>query len=314
MGASRLLFERRAMKFSSGWLFLVLAAAPGLCARSAESPAKHDKAFWREIVRNKYAVPQGEGAFPLAKELSGALASPDPELRDDLAYSILAAWIADRKNFSGDQLRSFAEDWTANLRAGIGENGQDSVFRRSFSALCLASLAERDLETPFLEPHGYRRLLERTLDYLVRERDLRGFDVSKGWIHATAHAADLLAALARNRLFAREDQAAALRAVADRLATAPVYAYGEQDRLAHAAAAIVDREDFDAQAFRAWLVEMDQADQLVWRDSPPRIDRLWRFENDSYFLRALVVETARRGDRPAACEVETLALRLLVRR
>jgi hypothetical protein len=303
------------MKNSGGWLVLVIAlAAPGLRARTVQSAAKHDKTFWREIARNKYAVPQGQAAFPLAKELSLELASADPELRDDLAYSILAAWIADRKQFLGPELESLAEEWTANLRVQIGETGQDSVFRRSFSALCLASLAERDLETPFLGPDGYRRLLERTLDYLAAERDLRGFDGGKGWIHATAHTADLLRALARNRLFTREDQAAVLRAVADRLASAPVYTFGEQDRLAHAVGAIVERDDFDRQGFAAWLADMDKTDQLVWRDSPPKTDRLWRFENNSYFLRALVAETAGRGERPAAREVESLALRMLVRR
>ena len=294
----------------SATLVLVLAlAAPSF----PPSGGRHEKAFWREIARNRYAVPEGEAVFPLAKELSAYLASSDPELRDDLAYSILAAWIADRKRFSAGELRSLAEEWTANLRAGIGESGLDSVFRRSFSALCLASLAERDLETPFLGREGYRMLLDRTFEYLGREQDLRGFDAGKGWIHATAHAGDLLAALARSPLFTREDQVSALRAVGERLASAPVFTFGEQDRLARAVAAIVEREDFDREAFRGWLAEMDKTDQLVWRDSPPKTDRLERFLNNSYFLRALVARTAQSG-RPAAREAERQVLEVLARR
>ena len=57
----------------------------------AEAP--HDRAFWQMIAKQHYAVPQGESADALAHELSALLGSPDPELRDDLAYSILATWI-----------------------------------------------------------------------------------------------------------------------------------------------------------------------------------------------------------------------------
>jgi hypothetical protein len=70
------------------------------------------------------------------------------------------------------------------------------VFKRSFSALCLASLIRRELSTPFLGPQRFQALLADALEYLRQERDLRGFDPRKGSIHATAHTADLLANLA----------------------------------------------------------------------------------------------------------------------
>src|SRR5215469_4564549 len=92
--------------------------------------------------------------------------------------------------------------------------------RRSFSALCLASLAQRDLRAPFLGRVRYRTLLERTLEYLRDERDLRGFDATKGWVHATAHTADLLAELANNSELAKEEQSDVLTAVTQRLAIA----------------------------------------------------------------------------------------------
>jgi len=156
----------------------------------------------------------------LVRELSGYLGSTDPELRDDLAYSILDAWIVYRNQLSATELNSLESDWEANLRAGIGETGTDSVFRRSFSALCLAALAERDLKSPFLGETGYRRLLDDSLSYLRQEQDLRGFDPAKGWIHSTAHTADLLAALAASPLFEVEDQARVLQAISERLSSA----------------------------------------------------------------------------------------------
>src|SRR5262249_42087264 len=150
-------------------------------------------------------IPPNEKPLALAQELSVYLASPDPELRDDLAYSILTAWIVRRQQFSAGELLQLEAEWTSNLSSAIGENGTDSVFKRSFSALCLASLAERELKTPFLGEPGYRRLLDSALRYLDNEKDLRGFDAGKGWIHSTAHTADLLAALAANPRFTKQD-------------------------------------------------------------------------------------------------------------
>lgn len=272
----------------------------------------HDKGYWRQIQRNKYAVPEGQKAFPLAQELSSYLSSTDPELRDDLAYSILAIWIANLTLFSTDELNALADQWTANLRSGIGETGADTVLRRSFSALCLASLAKRDLRAPFLGGERYRMLLERALEYLRDERDLRGFDATKGWVHATAHTADLLGELADNPRFAKEDQADVLRAVTQRLASAgEVFTYGEQDRLANAVAVMTGRADFDRESFRSWLSEMDRVDQATWRDTPPKVAALLRFENNSYFLRGLVTEISQRPETPASAEAKRVVLKSL---
>lgn len=67
-----------------------------LLVPSLAPPSAHDRGFWKGIATNNYAVPRNESADALAKELSGLLASPDSELRDDLAYSILAHWIYKR--------------------------------------------------------------------------------------------------------------------------------------------------------------------------------------------------------------------------
>lgn len=286
----------------------------------AQAPAKatntpHDREFWRQIAKSRYAVPSGEAPLSLAQELSGYLASPDPELRDDLAYSILTSWIVRQKRFSHAELIIFADEWQRNLTRGIGDSGTDTVFFRSFSALCLASLAERDLNDPFLEADRFRALLNAALAYLRDEKDLRGFDERKGWIHATAHTADLIAALADNRLFEKQAQPAVLEAISQRLATAGVvFTMGEQDRLANAVVAMMVREDFDTGAWRSWLATLNQEDQTVWNDSPPKMNALARFQNDSYFLRAIVAQASLRQPSPALAESLKPVLALLSRR
>jgi Protein of unknown function (DUF2785) len=268
-----------------------LMCCPGLAQSSAPAAAvsnkpAHDREFWRAIAKNHYAVPEGHQVFPLLRDLSGYVGSRDPELRDDLGYSITTAWIKHQKQISVDELNSLLDEWEANLRVGIGEESKnDSVLKRSFSALSLVALAERDLEMPFLSEERYRTFLSDALAYLKDERDLRGFDPTIGWIHATAHTADLLAALARNSLFKREDQSHLLDAIARRLSSAhEIFRFGEQDRLALAIARVVLRKDFDASAFHGWLSTLDASDQLTWKDSPPKLEQLQTFENDTYML------------------------------
>ena len=291
---------------------IAIFATNSLVSQTPQPDERHDKGFWRQIQQNKYAVPAGQKAFPLAQELSSYLGSTDPELRDDLAYSILATWLANARLFSTEELNALADQWTTNLRSGIGETGTDTVLRRSFSALCLASLAQRDLRAPFLGRERYRTLLERTLEYLRDERDLRGFDATKGWVHATAHTADLLAELANNPEFAKEDQSDVLRAVTQRLATADeVFTYGEQDRLANAVAVMTGRTDFDSESFKSWLSELDRVDQATWKDTPPKLAALLRFENNSYFLRGLVTQISQRPATPASAEAKKVVLKSL---
>jgi hypothetical protein len=105
-------------------LSAALLLAPALLA--AQQSATHDRAYWQAIANNHYQVPENEPASQLAHEVSGLLTSPDPELRDDLAYSILARWIA-RGVLPDPVLLSLADEWEANLKRGIGETGNSSV-------------------------------------------------------------------------------------------------------------------------------------------------------------------------------------------
>src|SRR5215469_10893133 len=125
-------------------LLAVCLATGGIQAQTPSNHNTHSRQYWRQIAAAHYALPAGEKAFPLAQELSHYLASPDPELRDDLAYSILDTWLVRQKLLSSEELLSLLKEWQGNLRVGIGEAGTGTVFQRSFSALCLASLTERD--------------------------------------------------------------------------------------------------------------------------------------------------------------------------
>jgi hypothetical protein len=284
-------------------------------AVAPQSAPIHDRAFWRAIQTNHYAVPEGESAVELAHELSGYLGSPDPELRDDLTYSILDVWIIERPQLSRQELIPFVEEWSANLKIGIGESGTGSVLKRSFSALVLSSIAQRDLKTQFLGDARYHALLNDTISYLNSERDLRGYDATKGWIHATAHTADLLKALAENDLLTKDDQHAILAAIAERLATAPtVYSYGEQDRLAMAVRSIVLRRDFDSEYFNKWLAGLDEADSYVWKAKPLTPAILASYQNRTYMLEALIARMSTESLNPATAAAQAKVVAIIAKR
>jgi hypothetical protein len=304
------------IRFHAQWLLLVLIVSPLMVAAqdaSVQPSAAHDRAFWQAIVKQQYAVPKGESPFSLVRELSGLLRSPDPELRDNLAYTIIAVWIVDRSVLSEAQLLALLDQWLANLKIGIGESGTDTVLERSFSALCLAALAERDLKMPFLGVARYRGLLDAALVYLAAEHDLRGYDSAKGWMHATAHTADLLKYLVGNPLLTRDDQRRVLVAIADRLSSAEqVFQQGEQDRLAQAATAIALRRDFDAASFDRWITRLRDTIQQSWRTSPLTPAALATAQNITYFLQALYVRLSMEnltGDAVASRTAVLAALR-----
>ena len=297
------------MRFSRvGCALLFLSVYPALI--NAQS-ARHDRAFWVAIAQNRYAVPEGQSAAAFARELSQLLGSPDPELRDDLAYSILARWIARPKILEPPDLTVLADEWRANLKSGIGESGTNSVLKRSFSALCLSSIAEREAKAPFLGEPRYHQLLADAVTYLQSERDLRGYDAKLGWIHANAHTADLLRALADSPQLTKEEQRNILSALAIRLSSAPeVYTQGEQDRMAAAVLAVIRRSDYDVASFDSWLAKLQDEDKKVWAN-PLTPETLARYQNHTYFLQALVVRISLEPDAPRIADFRKRLLEIL---
>jgi hypothetical protein len=227
---------------------------PALVMAAVLLAPAHPVDFWRGIVQQKYALPEDADVVALAGELSELLSSPNPELRDEIAYSTLTAWIYQKQILDGESVRRLTDVWLHNLEAGIGERGTDSVFRRSFSALMLSVVVARDNAKPFLTEDDIRRIETAALKYLEAEQDVRGYDSEKGWIHSAAHTADLLKFVARNRHLEPSGQPRLLEAIAKKLSMAPVVFFnGEDERIARAVLSVINRSDFDRAGFAAWV-------------------------------------------------------------
>ena len=226
-----------------------------------------DKAFWQAISADEYAVPGGYTASGLLPDLQALLGDTDPELRDDVGYSVFARWLL-AGHFSTTDLRGLLPALQHNLTVGLGEQGTDSVFLRAFSVLWLAAITYyHNQKQPFLTESEIHTLLDAVLDYLHAERDLRGYVPGQGWAHSAAHTADLLDELAQCQSLSAEDASRVLAGIADK-ALAPtgvVFQHSEDERLAVAVISAFGRDDCSPEQVSAWLAHF-----AAWIAAHPR--------------------------------------------
>ncbi len=214
-----------------------------------------ESAFWDRVVAEGHKVPTDRSLADLTSELTAMLGDPDPRLRDGIAYEVLATWVSE--GVYDDLLQGLGDGMAAGLMVGIGERGTDTVFRRSFSALILGECVSRDNERHVVPPDTILRWGDRAAGWLVRERDVRGYVPGKGWAHAVAHGADVLAALARSDAVGRLELTVLLDVIADRLLTEDDrLLHGEDDRLAFATMQILRREQVSLDVVERWMARL----------------------------------------------------------
>jgi hypothetical protein len=266
-----------------------------------------ESAFWDRVVAEGHKVPDDPPLAELTAELTTMLGSADPSVRDGIAFPTLATWVSE--GVYDDLLEGLGDGMTAGLRVGLGEEGTDTVFRRSFSALVLTVCLERATSPATTERAGVSddavlRWGDRVAGWLVRERDLRGYVPGKGWAHALAHGADALGVLAQAPMMGRLELTVLLDVLADRLLT-PTRArlvHGEDDRMAMATMEIVRRDLVGIDVLEPWLARLaEHARPDHEGDDDPYLVT----GNVQSYLRALYVQLAL-STRPPAVRADLL--------
>jgi uncharacterized protein DUF2785 len=200
---------------------------------------------WPALAAAGFPYPDGVPAALVADELSGMLVSPDPEVRDDHAYTAAARWI--REGHLDPVLEAFGD--TAARRFA-----HPDVQARTFAPLALRCVLDRGRQAPGTVPDAAaERWLTAFTAWYPAERDTRGWDDDLGWLHAVAHGADAAAAFAR-ALPARRTELLAL--CARRMTAAHAehrYVQLEDARLARALTRILLCPDLTADEATGWL-------------------------------------------------------------
>jgi len=155
------------------------------------------KANLIRIKENEYNLGNGENINDYVNLMLKYIGDNDPEVRDELIYTTFVNWIEEKGYFTDEELETLLNTILSKDFAfyNIGSEDDDSVLRRSFSILLVNTILCVHLDKEFLDEEMILKTKDCLIKYLNEEKDLRGYDKEKGWLHAIAHVADGIHAL-----------------------------------------------------------------------------------------------------------------------
>lgn len=231
------------------WLAMAVPAA----AQSATCPRDAAQAGALTAFKGGDAPPAEVAARAQAVQaLFACLASPDPALRDELAYTVLSRWMRERR-FTADELRA---RWT-QLDRQLSAPDPHGV-ARPFAALMLAEIARTDRIEAWMTTQERARMLSAAAGYLRNVDDYRGWVPGTGWHHGVAHAADWAMQLALDPNLQPAQLRPLLAAVQAQAvpATGHAYVFGEPERLLRPVYYAMQRGAYDDAGWAQWLDEL----------------------------------------------------------
>lgn len=266
------------------------------CVTQAACPPEGwDAAALQRLRSAKFEGLDAARRDSLARGLLDCLADPRPELRDEIAFEALAAWMR-AGALSTEALHPLRRDLSARLVA------PDPLgFGRPFAALALAEVARVDRLTPYLTADERGQLVDAATAYLRGVSDYRGFDAAQGWRHGVAHGADLLLQLGLNPALSPGQLDAIVQAIASQVAPAGehFYVYGEPERLARPIVYLAKRAagPGDAAYWGRWLATLAAPAPLPsWEAAFKSQAGLARRHNMQAFMQVLYVMVRESGD------------------
>jgi len=252
-------------------------------------PSGWDREKLVALKAAEWAIADEGARAAFATGITACLGSPDPALRDGIAYEALTHMLR-AKQLDDATKRVLLNDLTAML----GEPDPIGV-RQPFAALALSEVARADRVEAFLTEDERVKLLVDAQHWFINISDYRGFSDEEGWRHAVAHGSDLLMQLALNPRVDAEGLRLIVSAVGVQVAPEThAYVHGESERLA--------RPILFAAA-RGAMSEAEWTDWLTAIATPKEADKVYASEtglawrhNANAFLRALYVNVALGAD------------------
>ncbi|MED3553686.1 DUF2785 domain-containing protein [Cytobacillus praedii] len=194
----------------------------------------------------------------LIEKMLGSIGSIDSELRDKLIYNTFGKLIME-DFLTVKQMHHIIDICYKNLFFDIGQKASNTVFTRSFSALVIALIIEKDREKRFLSDDIILKLINGSIEYLNLETDIRGYVEEKGWAHSIAHGADLLSETIRHPLFNTKFSYKCLETIKHCLFKESTddtpYVDDEEERLIFAVEALMEK-GITSNEIESWVVEL----------------------------------------------------------
>jgi hypothetical protein len=255
------------------------------CVRSG-----YDRSTLNALKAKNFEIADEAERQKLAMAMTECLASPDPSLRDGIAYEALTHLLRE-KQLTPETMKSLATDLVARLEAPEGEG-----YERPFAALALSEVARADREEAFLGDDELKQLLAKAISWFRDISDYRGFDDREGWRHGVAHGSDLLMQLALNPRIEADDLRKIVTAVQSQIAPKGVsYTDGESERLARPVLFAASRGAMNEAQWTSWLKSVA---------TPVNADKVFKSEeglawrhNTMAFLQSLYVNVTLGGEK-----------------
>lgn len=238
-----------------------------------------------DLRRREFSIGEETPRNTLARNLQVCLRSPDPALRDDVAFAALQKWLRSAQLTAETRI-----DLLNNQLAVLGAAQDAAGFAQPFAALVLAELARADAIRQELTPEQRNRLLASAVRYLGAVNDYRGFDARVGWRHGIAHGADLLMQLARHPSLGRAELLQLLDGVAAKIApdAEHFYVFGEPERLTRPIMFLALRDIFDEPTWHEWFERISSPKPFAsWAEMFASPSGLAKRNNTKAFLLAL---------------------------
>ena len=270
---------------------ILLAAAAG--AQTCP-PAGMSREQLADLKAHEFALPDDARRQSLALDLLACLGSPDPQLRDGIAFEALSTWMRGKKVSAatvGTMLDRLLPQLAPNYADPAG-------VQRPFAVLVLAEVARFDRVEPFTTDRQLQQLVDASTRYLQSVRDYRGFDEHEGWRHGVAHASDVMLQLAVNPRTSKAQLDQMLTAIAAQIAPAGehYYIYGEGNRLAQAVFYIAKRKLHTPDEWRKWFEQIAAPAPLAnWGDAWTSQRGIAKHHNTWAFLTSLYVYVRESG-------------------
>jgi Protein of unknown function (DUF2785) len=240
----------------AGSLLAQAVVDPAAAVGASCPPPGHTVDAMRALKAGGWKVDDVELRQVMALEWLACLGSPDPELRDDLAFEALSAWMR-----GGGMSIATVRTIGGHLLVQIKKQPDADGFTQPFSALVLAEVARVDRQKPIWTDTERSAMVDAAVAFERGVRDYRGFDERSGWRHAVAHGADWLMQLSLNPLLAKPQLDKILDAVASQVLAndGHFYIYGEGERLAAPVIYVARRHLHTAADWQAWLARIAAA-------------------------------------------------------
>ncbi len=231
-------------------LSLALVATPAL-ARDRCPPAGYDRARLEALKAAEWVIADERERRDFAQALPACLTSPDPFLRDGVAFEALSHLLRTRQLDVATQT-ALINDVLARL-----ESDDRRGFEAPFAALVLSELVRAERLNPHFTDDMRADVLERSLAYFTRVRDYRGYNDREGWRHGVAHGADLMLQLSVSPNTGRDDLIRIRDAIATQIAPeGHFYIYGESERLARPILFMAQRGLITEAEWTAWFATL----------------------------------------------------------